>query len=339
MARPFRTATREEFPTLDVGPYLAGEAGALESLAQELNRACCDVGFMMIVNHGVPQDIINDAFAAIARFHALPLEEKLALKVNNHQIGYVPMAYTFNEAAPVDGSEKVAKRDASENFTYNTDRTPDDPKVVSGERFRGLNQWPAPDRVPGFREAMVRYHETMTELGYRLLPVYAAALDLAPDFFGDYFKDPTTVVRAVRYPDVGELRDDQFGASSHTDAGFITFLPQAAEPGLQIQTRGGEWLDQPVVPGAFVVNSGNVLKRWSNDRFIATPHRVTTSVGRDRYSLPFFFNPDLDDCIECLPTCTGLDNPPKYEPFTYRDWYTWYLEKTYAHYQNKNAAE
>lgn len=336
--RPFRTATTAEFPLIDVGPFLAGEPGAIERTAGEVRAALSNLGFMMFRNTGIRQRLIEDAFAASRRFHALPLDEKMALKVNRHQIGYVPMAYTFNEAASVDGTRGL-RRDASENLTFYQERSPDDPKVLAGERFRGLNQWPAEDRLPGFRKAMVDYHMALMTLGYAVLPLFARALGMPADHFDGWFKDPTCVIRMVRYPAIGELRSDQFGASSHSDAGFITMLPQADQPGLQIQTPDGEWVDQPIVPDAFVVNSGNMLKQLSNDLFKATPHRVTTAVDTDRYSLAFFFNPDLDDVIAPVSSCVSADRPAKYQPVVYRDWYTWYLEKTYAHYQQPDAAE
>jgi isopenicillin N synthase-like dioxygenase len=336
--RPFRTAKTDEFPIIDIGAYLAGEPGALETLADQVGDALESVGFMMWVGHGLDWDIVDRAFDGARQFHHLPLDEKMRLRVNEHQIGYVPMNFTFNESHSVD-STKGLKRNASENLTYYQERPADDPKVVSGERFRGLNQWPGEDAAPGFQQSQVAYHAMMSALGYRMLPIYARALGMPDDYFAEYFKDPTLVVRMIRYPAVGELRSDQFGSASHTDAGFITMLPQSNERGLQIKTPAGEWVDQPMVTEGVIVNSGNMLKRWSNDRFIATPHRVTTSVGQDRYSLPFFFNPDLDDLIVPVESCCGPDNPVRYEPLLYRDFYTDYLAKTYTHYQTHDAAE
>lgn len=334
--RPYRVASFEEFPILDIGPYLAGEAGALDALAAQVRDALERVGFMMWVNHGLDWDKVDAAFAGSKRFHDLPLDEKMKLRVNEHQIGYVPMNFTFNQSHAVDSTDGL-KRDASENLTYYQERSPDDPKVLSGERFRGLNQWPDPALAQGFRESQVAFHAMMSELGYRMLPVYARAMDMPADFFDDYFKDPTLVVRMVKYPAVGELRDDQFGASSHTDAGFITMLPQSNQPGLQIKTPDGEWIDHPPMERGVIVNSGNMLRRWSNDRFVATPHRVTTATTEDRYSLAFFFNPDLDDVIVPVEGCCSDDNPARHEPLRYGDFYTDYLAKTYTH--QKDAAE
>lgn len=335
--RPYRVATEDEFPILDVGPYLAGEAAALDALATQVRDALERVGFMMWVNHGLDWSVIENGFAGARQFHDLPLEEKLEMRVNEHQIGYVPMNFTFNEAHAVD-STKGLKRDASENLTYYQERSPDDPKVLSGERFRGLNQWPKEAHAPGFRESQLAYHAMMSDLGYRMLPVYARAMDMPGDFFDDYFKDPTIVVRMVKYPTVGALRDDQFGASSHTDAGFITMLPQSNQPGLQIKTPDEEWIDHPPMAQGMIVNSGNMLRRWSNDRFVATPHRVTTATTEDRYSLAFFFNPDLDDVIDPVEGCAGPDNPARYEPIRYGDFFADYLASTYTHQKGKSEA-
>ncbi len=336
--RPFRTATTEEFPIIDVGPYLAGENGALETLADQVRDAFERVGFMMLVNHDLDWDVIDAAFAGSKQFHDLPRDEKLKVKVNEHQIGYVPMGLSLNKNHSVDGTAGL-KPNAMENLTYHQDRSADDPKVVSEERFRCLNQWPDPAMAPGFRESQMAYHAMLSDLGYRMLPVYARALGMPADFFDDYFKDPSIVVRMVKYPAVGELRDDLFGSASHTDAGFITMLPQSNQPGLQIKTPEGEWIDHPPMARSLIVNSGNMMRRWSNDRFLASPHRVTAATTEDRYSLAFFFNPDLDDIIVPVESCCLDDYPCKYEPLRYGDFFADYLAGAYSNQKGRAAAE
>ncbi|MBO6781903.1 MAG: isopenicillin N synthase family oxygenase [Alphaproteobacteria bacterium] len=328
--RPFRVATTDEFPILDIGPYVRGEDGALEDLAAKVRDAFERVGFMMWVNHDLDWDVIDNAFAGSKQFHDLPLDEKMKLEVNEHQLGFVPPGVSLNKGHSVD-STKGLKANAMQNLTYHGERAPDDPKVLSGERFRGMNQWPDDTVAPGFRESQLAYHSMMSDLGYRMLPVVARALEMPAEYFDDYFKDPSIVVRMVKYPAVGELRDDQFGSASHTDAGFMTFLPQSNQPGLQIKLDSGEWVDHPPMERGVIVNSGNILKRWSNDRFRASPHRVTAATTEDRYSLAFFFNPDLDDVIEPVESCCSEDNPPKYEPFRYGDFYADYLARAYSH--------
>lgn len=335
--RPFRVATEDEFPILDVGPYLAGDKGALERLAAQVRDAFERVGFLMLVNHDLDWDVIDTAFGGSKQFHDLPREQKMKLKVNEHQIGYVPMGLSLNKNHSVDSTAGL-KSNAMENLTYHQDRAPDDPKVLSGERFRCLNQWPDPEKAPGFRASQMAYHAMLSELGYRMLPVYARALGMPADYFDDYFKDPTIIVRMVKYPAIGERREDQFGSASHTDAGFITMLPQSNQPGLQIKTPDGEWVDHPHKERGVIVNAGNMMRRWSNDCFLASPHRVTAATTQDRYSLAFFFNPDLDDIIAPVESCCSNANPCKYEPIRYGEFFADYLAGAYAHQKAKPEA-
>lgn len=155
------------------------------------------------------------------------------------------------------------------------------------------------------------------------------------DYFDDFFKDPSVVVWMVNYPAMRELRDDQFGLASHTDAGFITMLPQSNQPGLQIKTPEGEWVDHPPMENGVIVNSGNMLRRFSNNRFSASSHRVTAAIDADRYSLAFFFNPDLDDIIAPVAICCTAENPAHYEPQRYGDYFAGYLAGAYS---NQKAA-
>src|SRR5580765_7800467 len=168
----------ESIPILDLGPYLAGEPGADFRLAGELRRACEEIGFYFITDHGVPQSLIDAAFAETARFHAQPLADKTALLINDHMIGYLPVGYSTFRSSNIN---RNTKHDLNEALFVRRERAPDDPDVISGKRWRGLNQWPA--NLPGFRDTMLRYFRTMEALGQKLLPVYALALDLPRDYF------------------------------------------------------------------------------------------------------------------------------------------------------------
>ena len=130
---------------------------------------------------------------------------------------------------------------------------------------------------------------------------------------------------------------DQFGAAPHSDFGFMTILAQDEVGGLQVRTRAGEWIDVPNLPGVFIVNVGDMLMRWTNDRFISTVHRVVNAKGRDRYSIPFFFDPDFDTEVRCIPSCQGPGNPPRYEPAVYGDLVKAFYSANYFH-QKDHAA-
>ena len=153
----------------------------------------------------------------------------------------------------------------------------------------------------------------------------ARALDLPSDYFDGLFDDPAWTTRNQHYPPV-PAEDNQFGIAPHSDHGFLTLLPVTEEPGLQIRATTGRWLPANTIDGAIIVNTGEFLNRWTNGRFMATPHRVVPT-GRDRYSVAFFFNPSWDTVADPLPTCTGPDNPPRFKPVRFLDYRNWYLNQ------------
>jgi isopenicillin N synthase-like dioxygenase len=173
-----------------------------------------------------------------------------------------------------------------------------------------------------------------------MLPVYARALDLPADYFTPFFHQGGEItVRMIHYPPATADQVDEgvFGTAAHTDRNLFTILAQGDTPGLQIMLPDGEWMRAPLMPGAFVVNSGDTLRRWSNERFLSTPHRVLNNIaGRDRYSVPFFVGPEYDTVLECLPSCRGADNPPKYEPVTMEAFSIEFLNRNYA---NRNQQD
>lgn len=314
----------DEIPILDMKPYLAGTPGALEKLAGELRHALEEVGFYFISNHGVDQASINAAFAAAKRFHDQPLEEKLKVKINHHNLGYLPLRGNTIKHSDLN---KNNKPDLSEGYFVKRQLSPDHPDVVSDKKFRGLNQWP--DNVPGFREAALGYCDALERLGLSLLPVYARALDLPADFFAEAFKEPQYSLRLSHYPEQKVLVENEFGVAPHTDTGFMTLLAQNNVPGLSIGTQDGRWIDAPAIPGTFIVNSGDILRRWTNDRFLSTPHRVINRSGRERYSIPFFFDPTLDYPLTALPSCVSENNPAKYPPITLMEYLTWHQQRNF----------
>jgi isopenicillin N synthase-like dioxygenase len=313
-------------PVLDVASYLAGDATALDGLGRELRYAFEQVGFYYLRGHGVAQELIDATFEQAERFHALPLEHKLALRINEHNIGYMPMGGSIARSSTVHRNRKPSVNAA---FFLRRERKPDDPDVIAGKRFRGLNRWP--DDLPGFRDTVLAYMTAMEALGRRLVPIYAVALGLPADYFDAMFAVPNMIQRLTHYPPRPSYDDDEFSIAPHTDSGFMTLLAPSKVPGLSIRLPDGTWFDAPSIPGAFVVNGGDILRRWTNDRFLSTPHRAINRSGRERYAIPFFFDPHPDTPIECVPTCASADNPPKYPPTTYDEYALWYAEQNYVH--------
>jgi isopenicillin N synthase-like dioxygenase len=319
----------KEIPVLDVAACLAGEPGALEAAAAELRFALENVGFFYLAGHGVPQPLIDRIFVETKRFHALPLDEKMKLRLNRSNNGYMPLRghaqrhTTLNKAPP--------KPNENESFFAKRERDPTDPDVIAKRDLRDPNQWP--DNLPGFKETVLEYQDVMRRLLHRLLPVYARALDLPADYFTPFFHQGGEVtVRMIHYPPAtpDQVADDVFGTAAHTDRNMLTILAQGDTPGLQIMLPDGTWIPAPILPGAFVVNSGDTLRRWTNERFLSTPHRVLNISGRDRYSVPFFVSPEYDTVIQALPSCEGPDNPAKYPPVTMEAFTIEFLNRNYA---------
>jgi isopenicillin N synthase-like dioxygenase len=310
-------------PVIDLGPYLSGVPGALEATASQVREALETIGFFNIIHHDVPQDLIDRTFAEARRFHELPLAAKMALRMNEHNNGYMAMGKYAVWTSDVNANDKP---DLNEAFFVKRERRPDDPLARSGRRFVGPNVWP--DQLPCFRNTVLAYTDAVEALGRRLMPVCAVALELPPDFFDAAFAESQFSFRMSHYPPV-QAEENQFGIAPHTDANFLTFLAQTDVPGLQLRLPSGDWLDVPYIPGAFAVNSGDMMYRWTNGRFKSTPHRALPPVGRHRYAIPFFMGPHIDTVITCLPTCQGPDNPPRFPPITYEQYLLWWYDANY----------
>ncbi|MFC1665013.1 isopenicillin N synthase family dioxygenase [Pseudomonadota bacterium] len=335
MPRKFtaKQADYRDLPTLDLGEYLKGTAGATEKLASQLRHACEDIGFFFIVNHGIPDEKNEKIFNETKRFHALPEEDKVALAINSNQRGYIQPGGTLIKHSTYN---KNTKFDKNATMVVATEYAEDNPYRKKGKRFYDENQWP--DSLSGYREVVEDYMVTMTALGKKLLPLWAAALELPGDFFTPYFIDNYTYLRMAYYPPVPELEENEFGLGPHADTGFMTFLPQADVDGLEILDVEGNWFRPPKLDDAILVNTGQFLERWSNNRFRATPHRVIPPKDKDRYSVACFVNTAFEPVCECLPTCHGPENPPQYPTESYHEFYTWYMTNTYSHYGNENGS-
>ncbi|MBL6455058.1 isopenicillin N synthase family oxygenase [Belnapia sp. T6] len=309
-------------PILDLGPAFAGEPGALEEAAARLRHICETVGFLFIANHGVPWSLVDASFDAAARFHAQPLEAKMAVKLDDAMQGYLPYKSSTTRANGL-----VAERKPNENeaFFVNPERDPQRP----------ANRWP--EAIPEFREVTLRYFAALEALALRLLPVYARALDMPADYFTPLCRKSLSSLRLTHYPPVA-YGSDEYGIAPHTDSSFFTLLAQNPVPGLQIRTQEGEWISAPVIPQTFVVNTGDILNRWTNGRFLSTPHRAFNTMQSPRYAIPFFFHPDPETRIEALPTCVSEANPPRFPAQTVGEYMAWFRGQNYAHFRKDAAA-
>ncbi len=290
-----------DVPVLDLTPLHEGRDTA--SLVGTLSEACQSTAFFYVSNHGIPNELIQDALDASKRFFDQPLEQRLNTLKDRFHRGYLPMGTTR-----VPGQAP----DLKDSFDIGIDLPVNHRLVEAGLPLHGPNQWPA---IPGFKQATHHYFERVRALGMKLLVLFARSLALEDDFFVRCYREPTVLMRLMHYPTQGEAgTQESIGATAHTDFGVITILYQDPGGGLEIQGPHGEWLRAPQVPGTLVVNLGQLMARWTNDVYRATPHRVVNRLDRDRYSIPFFFNPDHYARVECIDSCTGPGRPPKYEP-------------------------
>ena len=318
------SAPVETIPVIDLGPYLAGAPDAMERAAAQLRTALTEIGFYFIVNHGVPETQIRDLYRQVARFHGQPLEKKMEVRIDRHNVGYLPMRGDTLRTSTV---QAVTKANFNEALFVARELPPEHPDVQADRRFRGANRWPSD--LPGFRESVVSYCETMERLLLKLLPLYARALQLPADYFDAPFRDCQYKLRATHYPPQEVSADDEFGIAPHTDTSFLTFLAPNDVPGLSIRARSGKWIDAPAIPGAYVVNGGQMLQRWTNDFFLATPHRAINRSGGERYALAFFCDSNIDWPVASVPTTVGPDKPPKFPTTYYTDYMALYQKRTY----------
>jgi len=297
-----------EIPVIDLAPFLAGTPGAAERAAASLRDALQRVGFFFVVGHGVPDALVASVYRDAERFHALPLADKLAIAATRENPGYRPVGSMVSRASAIDGAKKANQ-------------------VAALFLKRTGSQWPDPARLPGFRETCAAYQGGLEALGQAMLPLFARAFGLPPGFFAEAFREADITLRLSHYPPI-DYDEGQFGLAPHTDSSFMTFLPDNDVAGLEIRPSDCDWTPAPSIRGSFLVNSGDTLKRWTNDRFLSTEHRARTR-GRDRYAVPFFMSPRQDHVIECLPTCQGPGDPPRHGPITYREYVAWFTGQNY----------
>lgn len=299
-----------EIPLLDARRMSEDPAG----FARDLGRAARGSGFFLLAHHDVPQNLIDGVLAQGDAFFALPHDAKARIAIDPGNRGWA-----------WEGSEKLdpdsGQVDRKEAFNMGLDLAADDPRILAGEPFRGVNRWPD---LPGFAETLRAYFDAVHGLGQRVMQAVARDLDLPPDHFESAFDAPMATLRLLSYP--AGSPEDGIGAGAHTDYGALTFLLTDGVPGLQVRPRGqSDWIDVPDVAGAYVINIGDCLMRWSNDTYVSTPHRVLPP-PRPRRSIAFFLDPNPEAMVSCLP---GLGEA-KYPPISGADYLRSRLEATYG---------
>lgn len=307
-----------DFPVFDLSRFERAAASDKPALGAEVDRICRDTGFLAISGHGVPQAVIDAAWEAARAFFDLPAKEK-----DKSRAPYA--GYPYGYLGP--GAEALAK-------SKGVDTPPDLKESFNGGPLSvppGLTDKDAlafcyaptiwPELPAGFRPAWEAYYAAMEDLARRIMRVFAVALSLPEESFEPAIDRPISALRALNYPEqriapeAGQLR-----AGAHTDYGSLTILlPQTGSGGLQILAPDGNWRDVPPVEGAFLINIGDLMALWTNDRWVSTLHRVVNPDSaegrvRRRQSFAFFHQPNWHQEIECLPSCLGPDGAAGYQP-------------------------
>jgi isopenicillin N synthase-like dioxygenase len=300
-----RRASPEEVPVIDLAGLRDGSR--LDEIGQGIYAACTTLGFFYIANHGLDEALIDRVFAESPSFFALPMEDKRRCYAPVAHRGYISLGNTQYPGR---------KADLKEGFDMGPDLGLDDSDVAAGVPLYGPNAWP--DGLPAFRSAMERLYEGKLELAQALTHGFAAALGMPTSYFDAWWHRHCTTLRVMHYPEPSADTADRFGlgAHAHADYGFFTVLAQDPGGGLEIQAADGEWVSAPYIEGTLIVNTGDLMQRWSNDVFRSNLHRVVNRLGRERYSIPMFVNLNHATPVECLPTCTSPSNPPHHPPTT-----------------------
>ncbi|MEU5019071.1 2-oxoglutarate and iron-dependent oxygenase domain-containing protein [Streptomyces angustmyceticus] len=311
-------------PVIDLSSAWTGGPEGRRAVGRALGEVCEHSGFLAVAGHGVSETVIAEMYRATQEFFALPLSEKKRLLADPDD----PLMRGFGRpgslaASNADASldRERALPDISETYTINKLGEPASPGLPSDAdpHLKLPNKWP---ELPRFAEAYRAYYAAMENLAREIMRLFALALDLPESWFDDKIDEHMTNMTANYYPaqpdppEPGRARKGH-----HSDWGCLTILYQDGAPGgLQVLDKAERWVEVPAIASTFVINIGDLMARWTNDRWVSTVHRVVNPPRAvamcERYSVPFFYQPNYGAVIECIPTCTDPGNPPKYGPIT-----------------------
>lgn len=305
-------AALETLPIIDVTPFVTGGTEAeRRRVARQIREVCIDIGFFYITGHGIPQTELDRVLEFGHRFFELPEEQKMSLAIDRggSNNGYV----RFGGVDPASYGE--AQPDLKERFIMARELFPGE--AERGSFRAGRSRWPDDTLLPGFGDFLKGHIARRVALAQKVVRAFALSLDLAEDYFDDVYRHLGAVMLYNYYPPIDPegIEQTQWSFSPHTDYGMFTLLQQDSLGGLQARNVAGDWIDVEPVPGAFVVNIGDLFAMWTNDLYKSSLHRVMHyGDGAARLSVPLFTYPNGTTMVRCLETCQGPDNPPRYDP-------------------------
>jgi isopenicillin N synthase-like dioxygenase len=320
-----RTVASEEIPVIDMGPLLHGH-DSIEA-AEKLAWAATELGFIYVRNHGIDAALIERARNAGLAFFREPLERKVEVASNIHHHGYLrPGATKMSDTARVD---------LKESFNYGIELSQAQTDAAD-TRLLGPNRWP--DFMPALRRDVYPFFDAATRCAEALLGGFALAAGHPRDVFTRHNDLPVSRGSLQYYPPrPDDAAPDHFSLAPHTDFGVLTVLAQDAIGGLQIQGLDGEWIAAPPIPDTLVINVGDLLGRWSNDKYRSTPHRVINSSGRERLSLVLAYDPNAQTVVDSTLFCDSGETT-NYSPITCGEYLEWRFGKAFD-YRNTDKQE
>ena len=281
---------------IDMSAFRNGDNTERKKVANKIYNAAHNIGFLYLKNTGMPYDLLDKTFSVSNDFFKNDNKVRIPFCTNRNH------GYTAIKGEALDPSKPA---DLKETFTSrNIERIPSGP-----------DYWPNPI----FEKTMRNFYKHVRLIASDVMSAFAIALDMPESFFEEKHSGLTQTLRILHYPPVKNISEGQLGAGAHTDFGTITILFQDSKGGLQVQHLNGEWIDAPPIDGTVVVNTGDLISRWSNDFFKSTPHRVVprpAAMKNGRLSIAFFSDPDPDVIIETFPRCITPENPQKYDAIT-----------------------
>jgi isopenicillin N synthase-like dioxygenase len=320
-----RKAVRR-LPVIDLSPFVE-QRGFEErrTVARAIREACIDIGFFYLTGHGILDRDFEDVIAMGHRFFELPLAEKMKLHCNKSpgRLGYRGLGGPDPEANP----DKVP--DIKERFHASREVLPGEP--AAGRRNAGQSQWPDGGVLPGFGDVLRNHIRMQCDVARHLARGFALSLDLPESYFDEMYRYLSGNLVLNYYPAVDrvKLREEQWSFSPHTDYNAFTLLYQDSLGGLQVLNALGEWIDAPPIAGTMVVNIGDLFQIWTNDLYPSTLHRVFNATSAARISVPLFASPNGATLVQCLETCTGPGNPPRYPPMNAEEYVKRMLDQAY----------
>jgi len=304
-------------PIIDISSFTESEEGR-QAVSNAIGDACETIGFFAITGHGVPAPVDRQCWNSVRSFFDQPLADRksVALPYRGYPYGYAPMEWETLASS----RGEVSRPDLKETYSMGPPTHPADRSADPNEAFvYSANLWP--DKPHGFKTALETYYRAMENLATRLMTMFAIALDLPSAFFDDKIDRHISALRVLNYPNQNAPPEPgQLRAGAHSDYGSLTILRQEQAPGgLEVLTRDGNWTPVPAIEGAYVVNIGDLMARWTNDRWISTLHRVVNPPpdakgSTRRQSIAFFHQPNWDADIACLSSCMDPGNGAKYQP-------------------------